>query len=58
MDPQGRNSVLSYHSDVTRWNRDDTHVLLRSAARGQEFVLDLDDYPEGRQWLHELLGTS
>jgi len=58
MDPQGRNSVLSYHSDVTRWNRDDTHVLLRSAARGQEFVLDLDDYPEGMQWLHELLGTS
>ena len=28
-------------------------MLLRAAARGQEFVLDLDIYPELQPWLLE-----
>jgi len=55
MHPEGRNSTLSYHSDSSRWTRKDDHVLLRAAARGQEFVLDLEDYPEGLNWLRELI---
>ncbi len=55
MHPQGKESTLSYHSDATRWKRGDDHVLLRSAARGQEFVLALEHYPEALQWLRELL---
>ncbi len=54
MNPEGRRSTLSYHGDFKRWQKGDDHVLLRSAARGQEFVLDLDDYPEGREWVGRL----
>ncbi len=58
MHPTGRNSVLSYHSDPKRWQSLDGKVQLRSAARGQEFVLDLNDYPEGYQWMRELFGAD
>ncbi|MBB5319959.1 Nmad3 family putative nucleotide modification protein [Marinobacter oulmenensis] len=43
---------LSYHHKPERWS--ETHdgwCRLRSAARGQEFVLDLDDYPAVIDWL-------
>jgi hypothetical protein len=30
-------------------------VMLKAASRGQEFVLDCDDYPEVITWLAELL---
>ena len=51
MHPDGRQSVLSYHGDHSRWHREGKQVMLRSAARGQEFVLDVDHYPEATQWL-------
>ncbi len=55
MHPQGRDSALSYHSDPRRWSHyDETKVQLRSAARGQEFVLNLDHYPEGKMWVKDL----
>ncbi len=56
MHPQGRDSVLSYHTDLNRWAylKDKSRVELRSAARGQEFVLDLDHYPEGVSWVKSL----
>lgn len=58
MYPQGRDSALSYHSDPKRWSHyDDTKVQLRSAARGQEFVLNLDHYPEGKMWVKDLFSS-
>lgn len=58
MHPQGRASALSYHTDPKRWSScSDDLVELRSAARGQEFVLDLDHYPEGTAWLKELFSN-
>ena len=54
MHPRGRRSTLSYHTDLKRWQKQGDHALLQSAARGQEFVLDLDDYPEGMAWLSSL----
>jgi hypothetical protein len=30
-------------------------LMLTAASRGQEFVLDCDDYPEAITWLAELL---
>jgi hypothetical protein len=32
--------------------------MLDSVARGQEFVLDCDDYPEAVGWVHGLLATA
>jgi len=55
MHPADRNSALSYHTDHKRWQKDGCHTFLKSAARGQEFVLDLEDYPEGFDWAHGLI---
>lgn len=58
MHPEGRDSTLSYHSDFSRWQKSGEHALLQSAARGQEFVLDLDDYPEGVDWIRGLISRA
>ncbi|KUJ83701.1 hypothetical protein AWR36_007670 [Microbulbifer flavimaris] len=51
---------LSYHNKCERWlpgarNRTRGFCQLQSAARGQEFVLDADQYPECRQWISGLI---
>ena len=47
----GKRTPLSYHSKPNRWTNRGTSVRLRSAYPGQEFVLDLDEYPEAYDWL-------
>lgn len=56
MEPLGR-PPLSYHGDQARWQRDDDGVRLRTAAKGQEFVLDAQHYPEAQAWLRQLIET-
>lgn len=46
---------LTYHSDPQRWQKRGDRTLLRSVARGQEFVLDCDEYPEAIDWVHDLI---
>ncbi|MEM7256936.1 MAG: hypothetical protein AAF404_06065, partial [Pseudomonadota bacterium] len=58
MHPRGRRSTLSYHHDTRRWRRQAGQTLLQSVARGQEFVLDTDHYPEALDWVVELLSES
>jgi hypothetical protein len=45
---------LSYHESLERWRRRKTYCELRSVAKGQEFVLDCDYYPEANNWLREI----
>lgn len=45
---------LSYHSRPNRWTDCETSVRLLSAYPGQEFVLDLDEYPEAYAWLRKI----
>lgn len=52
--PDGK-TPLSYHDDPRRWALGESGTKLRSAARGQEFVLDLDEYPDVVEWLKESL---
>jgi hypothetical protein len=49
---------LSYHGAAERWVRRAGAVRLRAVTRGQEFVLDLDAYPEILGWLARLLGGA
>ncbi|MEZ4865105.1 MAG: hypothetical protein R3C14_27565 [Caldilineaceae bacterium] len=56
--PHNGRPPLSYHSDRTRWTLADDFVHLRSAHRGQEFVLDTTAYPEALPWLSDLLQHS
>ena len=53
--PDRRDSALTYHGGAARWQRSKAGVMLDSAYRGQEFVLNCDHYPEAVDWLRELL---
>lgn len=59
MFPTEGKSPLTYHSKLHRWTKNDSSTcLLQSAARGQEFVLDTNDYPEAKDWLKNLIKNN
>jgi hypothetical protein len=58
MHPHGRRSTLSYHHRRDRWVQTEMGLLLKTVGRGQEFVLDCDDYPEAIAWVAHLLATA
>lgn len=54
--PDGK-PPLSYHPRADRWQYDGERVRLRSAAKGQEFVLDSAYYPEADAWVSDLISN-
>lgn len=57
--PDGKSrKPMSYHSDPDRWTSSADGVTLRTVARGQEFVLNCDDYPEAMDWVISLIGRE
>lgn len=56
--PQGRRSMLSYHTRPDRWSRRGEYTCLQTVGRGQEFVLDCEDYPEAIEWVADLLQNT
>jgi hypothetical protein len=56
-DPNGR-PALSYHSKPARWTECDNSMRLQSVGRGQEFVLDVDEYPEARAWVRSIFRAA
>jgi hypothetical protein len=55
--PGGR-PPLTYHGDLTRWTDCATSVRLQTVAKGQEFVLDVQQYPEARGWLRSIFSAG
>ena len=55
--PNGR-PALSYHSKPARWTDCETSTRLQSIGRGQEFVIDVDEYPEARGWLRSIFHAA
>ncbi|WP_237057309.1 hypothetical protein [Microbulbifer sediminum] len=57
--PEPGREPLTYHTNRWRWEPDKedpaTYCRLQSAARGQEFVLDIDQYPGATEWLAGLI---
>lgn len=53
--PTGDRTPLTYHADARRWRRQGERTELKAVARGQEFVLDCDEYPEAVPWTCDLL---
>jgi putative DNA base modification enzyme with NMAD domain len=51
----GRRVPLTYHHAPDRWTEQGDRVLLRTVGRGQEFVLDADEYPEALAWARTLI---
>ena len=56
--PDNGKSPLTYHPKLDRWRHDDRYTYLQSASRGQEFVLDLDQYPDVTDWLVQSVFTQ
>jgi hypothetical protein len=47
--------TLSYHTNPRRWSTHGDRTLLSTVGRGQEFVLDCEDYPEAVDWVAGIL---
>ena len=56
--PRNGRRPLTYHSDMERWRMTAEGVELKAVAKGQEFVLDCDEYPEALSWLSSMLEGS
>ena len=54
----GDRPPLTYHRDPGRWSSADGGARLRTASRGQEFVLDLNLYPGVLDWVTRILTGS
>ncbi len=53
--PEGDRTPMSYHRNRGRWAQEEGGCRLRSASRGQEFVLDGAQYPEALEWAASLI---
>lgn len=53
--PGEHRNPLTYHTDSQRWWKRGDRTVLKSVARGQEFVLNRDDYPEAIHWACNLI---
>lgn len=55
--PKEGRRPLSYHGNMSRWRTSKNRAILNSVSRGQEFVLEGDDYPEITTWISDLLAA-
>lgn len=49
--PSDGKTPMTFHGDPSSWDMADDHVRLRTVGRGQEFVLDCQQYPEAQDWV-------
>jgi len=56
--PEDGRKPLTYHPRIESWGLGEDHTLLQSACRGQEFVLDVDQYPEAVSWACGLISCA
>jgi hypothetical protein len=53
--PPPGTSSLSSHEKRNRWSEEKNSCLLQSVARGQEFVMDAERFPEVTNWATDLI---
>lgn len=56
--PSNNKTPLTYHRSSNRWRLMSDHVELKSAYRGQEFVLDLNECPELISWVETIISLQ
>ncbi|KAA1174434.1 hypothetical protein FWJ25_09400 [Marinobacter salinexigens] len=56
--PETGREPLSYHARSDRWHLASPWCYLECAARGQEFVLDMEAYPGVADWLERILESG
>jgi len=55
LEPKPGRRALGYHTEPSRWSREGDRVDLQAVGRGQEFVLDVREYPEAFDWVRQLV---
>lgn len=56
--PENGRSPLTYHGTQALWKgSDERFSILQTAGRGQEFVLNADEYPEAWPWAKSLINA-
>lgn len=55
LEPGPTRQPLTYHGKLERWTRSNGNLTLQSAAKGQEFVLDTQHYPEAATWARGII---
>ena len=53
--PSDDRAPLGYHGDPRRWTRDGDRALLQTVGRGQEFVLEAEQYPKAIPWARAMV---
>ncbi|OMH32861.1 hypothetical protein BGP75_14330 [Motiliproteus sp. MSK22-1] len=53
--PSKERLAMTYHRKLDRWSKRNGKTRLQSTARGQEFILDADQYPEALNWVKEIV---
>ena len=53
--PSENRTPLTYHGDARRWRRQGERTVLKAVSKGQEFILDCEEYPEAVRWVCDLL---
>ncbi|MBT0653359.1 hypothetical protein [Geomobilimonas luticola] len=56
--PHNGKPTFTYHADMTRWQQSERSTILKTAARGQEFILDCKEHPEAIGWLKKILTST
>ena len=56
--PGNGRTPMTYHGNLDRWEQTQTGTRLQTVGKGQEFILDCDEYPEALGWVHGLLASS
>jgi hypothetical protein len=54
----GSRPALTYHRAPSRWTKTENGCRLQSVAKGQEFVLNLAEYPGVRGWAETMVGIT
>jgi len=52
--PERDRKLLTYHKNMSRWEKHNDYVLLKTVGRGQEFVLDTNYYPKTIGWTKDI----
>jgi hypothetical protein len=53
--PTDDKEALSYHGNLSRWQLDGATVTLKTVPKGQEFVLDSQQYSQAEPWLYNII---
>ncbi|MFD1217642.1 Nmad3 family putative nucleotide modification protein [Microbulbifer celer] len=56
--PTSSATAMTYHQKLERWKKEGKYCRLKAAARGQEFVLDANQYPDVAPWIATLFDLN